>query len=234
MSSASATETENRSVADILKGTRVLLVAPSLAIMGGQAVQADLLLSNLRAEGVRADLLPINPEPWGPLKYLTRIKYVRTLIVSLFYVASLFFKVWRYDVIHIFSASYFSFILAPTPALLVATLYGKKKILNYRSGEADDHFTRSGNRIFWIIRLANKIVVPSGYLVDVFAKFGFRAESIYNISDFAAFQCRDRSQVTPHILIARNLEPLYDIETSLRAFALVKPKFPCRHSHDCR
>jgi L-malate glycosyltransferase len=225
MSPANAPATQTESVASILSGVRVLLVAPSLAILGGQAVQADLLLRNLRAEGVSADLLPINPVPWWPLNYLTRIKYVRTLVVSFFYVASLLLKVWRYDVIHIFSASYFSFILAPTPALLIATLYRKKKILNYRSGEAEDHFTRWGKSVFWIIRLADKIMVPSGYLVDVFGKFGFRAESIFNISDFGAFQYRERRVVTPHILVARNLEPLYDIETSIRAFAAIKSKY---------
>lgn len=225
MSSVNAPETQTESIGKTLSGIRVLLVAPSLAILGGQAVQADLLLRNLRAEGVSADLLPINSVPWWPLNYLTRIKYVRTLIVSIFYVASLLFKVWRYDVIHIFSASYFSFILAPTPALLIATLYRKKRILNYRSGEAEDHFNRSGRNIFWIIRLADKIIVPSGYLVDVFGKFGFRAESIFNISDFGAFQYRERKVVTPHILVARNLEPLYDIETSIRAYAIVKSEY---------
>ncbi len=224
MSPANVAETQDGSVAEILNGVRVLLVAPSQAIVGGQAVQADLLLRNLRAEGACADLLPINPVPWGPLNYLTRIKYVRTLIVSIFYVASLLFKVWRYDVIHIFSASYFSFLLAPTPALLIATLYRKKKILNYRSGEAEDHFTRWGRSIFWIIRLADRIIVPSGYLVDVFRKFGFRAESIFNISDFGAFQYRERRVVTPHILVPRNLEPLYDIETSIRAYAVIKSR----------
>ena len=225
MSPANVAETQDASVAEILSGVRVLLVAPSLAILGGQAVQADLLLRNLRAEGVSADLLPINPVPWWPLKYLTLIKYVRTLVVSIFYVASLLFKVWRYDVIHVFSASYFSFILAPTPALLIAKLYRKKTILNYRSGEAEDHFTRWGKSIFWIIRLADKIIVPSGYLIDVFGRFGFRAEPIFNISDFGAFQDRKRRVVTPHILVARNLEPLYDIETSIRAYAVIKSKY---------
>jgi len=225
MSSVNVADKQDEPVAEILRGVRVLLIAPSLTILGGQAVQADLLLRNLRAEGVDVQLLPINPVPWGPFKYLTRIKYVRTLIVSILYVASLLFRVWRYDVIHVFSASYFSFILAPTPALLIAKLYRKKTILNYRSGEAEDHFTRWGKSIFWIIRLADKIIVPSGYLVDVFGRFGFHAESIFNISDFNVFQYRERRVVTPHILVARNLEPLYDIKTSIRAFAVIKSKY---------
>ena len=107
---------------------RVLIVAPSMRVLGGQAVQADLIVRNARAEGARIDLLPINPVPWGPLRYLTRIKYLRTLIVSFFYLISLFWRVPRYDVIHIFSASYTSFLLAPTPAVLVARLFGKGTI----------------------------------------------------------------------------------------------------------
>lgn len=207
-----------------LAGVRVLIVAPSLAIMGGQAVQADLLLRNFRAEGVDVGFQPHNPVPWWPLNYLTKIKYVRTAIVSMFYIAGLLRRVPKYDVIHIFSASYRSFLLAPAPAILISRFFGKKSILNYRSGEADDHLSRSGKRVFRIIRSANKIVVPSGYLVDVFAKHGFPAEYIYNIADLDAFRFRERTTVTPNILVPRNLEPLYDIETAIRAFAIFRKK----------
>lgn len=213
-------------MAEALKGVRVLLVAPSLGIMGGQAVQADLLYRNFKREGVDVGFLPINPVPWGPLKYLTRVKYLRTLIVSIFYLCSLFLRIHRYDVIHIFSASYFSFILAPAPALLISKLYGKKTILNYRSGEADDHLSRAGRLVFRMLRCADQIIVPSGYLVDVFARFGLAAAPIYNISDFSQFRRRERDHAEPNIIVARNLQPLYDVETSIRAFALVQQKHP--------
>ncbi len=213
-------------IAKRLAGVRILIVAPSLAIMGGQAVQADLLLRNFRAEGVEVGFQPHNPVPWRPLNYLTRIKYVRTAIVSLFYLAGLFMRIPKHDVIHIFSASYRSFILAPVPAILISRLFGKKCILNYRSGEADDHLTRAGKRLFRIIRSADKIVVPSGYLVDVFAKHGFAAEAIYNIADLTMFRYRDRSSIAPNILVSRNLEPLYDIETAIRAFDIFRTAHP--------
>ena len=213
-------------IAERLAGVRILLVAPSLAIMGGQAVQADLLLRNFRAENVEIGFQPHNPVPWWPLSYLTKIKYIRTAIVSVFYIAGLFLRIPRYDIIHIFSASYRSFILAPAPAILVAKLFGKKCILNYRSGEADDHFTRSGKRIFWIIRKADRIVVPSGYLVDVFSKHGFQAESIANIADLTMFRFRERSENGLRIIVPRNLEPLYDIETAIRAFVIFKSNHP--------
>ena len=40
------------------------------------------------------------------------------------------------DIAHVFSASYWSFLLAPLPAIVVARIYGKPVIINYRSGEA--------------------------------------------------------------------------------------------------
>lgn len=226
MSPASAARPEEHKVGEVLTGTRILLVGPSLEIMGGQAVQLDLLLRNLREEGVAVDFLPINPVPWGPLKFLTRIKYLRTLVVSIFYICSLLWRVRKYDLIHIFSASYFSFIIAPTPALLVAGLYGKKTILNYRSGEAEDHLQRAGKFVHRMLRKADRIVVPSAFLVQVFAKFGYRAQAVYNISDPEQFSFRERKPLQPQLIVARNLEPLYDVATAIRAFAEILREYP--------
>src|SRR5712671_2584691 len=111
---------------------RVLIVAPSFDILGGQAVQAARLLERLKQEpGLEVGFLAVNPRLPGVLRKLQAIKYVRTVVTSIVYIASLFSRVWKYDVIHIFSASYFSFVLAPTPALLIGRLYGKKLLLNY-------------------------------------------------------------------------------------------------------
>jgi len=110
------------------KKLKVLIVAPSFDILGGQSVQAARLLERLRKEpGLEVDFLAVNPRLPGVLRKLQAIKYVRTVGTSIAYLSSLFSRVRHYDVIHIFSASYFSFLLAPTPALLVGRLYGKKQ-----------------------------------------------------------------------------------------------------------
>jgi hypothetical protein len=128
---------------------RVLIVGPSLSILGGQAVQANRLFSFLSAEHeIEVEFLPVNPRLPGSLHKLQSIKYIRTIVTSIAYVLSLLLRVRKSDVLHIFSASYFSFLLAPTPALFVAKLYGKKTILNYRSGEAQDHLNRSNVAVF--------------------------------------------------------------------------------------
>jgi len=57
---------------------RLLLIAPSLDILGGQAVQAARLLREFRKEASLAvDFLPMNPRLPGR-GLLQRVKYVRT------------------------------------------------------------------------------------------------------------------------------------------------------------
>ena len=205
---------------------KVLIVAPSLDIMGGQAVQADLLLRKLREDGVQVGFVPHNPRPPGILFHLTKIKYIRTLVVSFFYLIRLIRHIPRYDIIHIFSASYFSFILAPTPAILIARLFGKKILLNYHSGECRDHLEKQGKIAIPIIKLADRLVVPSGYLVDEFADFDLKAEAVYNVIDLSQFKFRSRKSFEPKIVVARNLEELYNIPVALKAYKIVKESYP--------
>ena len=202
---------------------RVLIVAPSLDILGGQAVQAARLIARLSEEpSLEVSFLPINPRLPGPLRKLQAIKYVRTVVTSLLYWGLLLARVRRHDVIHVFSASYLSFVLAPTPAILAAKLYGKKVVLNYRSGEARDHLLRWRRTVLPTIRLVDQIAVPSGYLVDVFAEFDLAARPIFNFVDTDRFCFRERTPLRPVFLSNRNLEPLYNVGCLLRAFAIIQ------------
>lgn len=206
--------------------TRVCVVAPSLGILGGQAVQARRLVDHLNLGGaVAVDLLAVNPQLPGILGRLQSIKYVRTVLTSVAYVASLILRIRRYDVIHVFSASYWSFVLAPLPAMIVGRLFGRKVILNYHSGEAADHFARRPSAVR-ATRLAHEIIVPSDYLVDIFARFGMRARAIVNFVDVERIPYRRRSNLAPRFLSNRNLEPLYNVGCILRAFALIQRAYP--------
>jgi glycosyltransferase involved in cell wall biosynthesis len=206
---------------------RVLIVAPSRDILGGQAVQAERLLERLRAEpSLAVSFLPVNPRLPGRLRGLQSIKYVRTVVTSLLYCATLLARAPRHDVLHIFSASYFSFVLAPTPAILAARLYRKKAILNYHSGEAEDHLRRWRRTAIPTIRLADAVAVPSGYLVDIFARFGLPACAIFNNIETSGFAFRERAPVRPIFLSNRNLEPHYNVGCVLRAFAVVQRQRP--------
>lgn len=206
---------------------RILIVAPSVRILGGQAVQANYLVEYLKREPLfEVSFLPHNPRLPGPLRVLQLIKYVRTIVTSLVYCFNLVLQVPKHDIIHTFSASYFSFLLAPTPAILIAKLFGKKTILNYRSGEAEDHFRCWPRTAVPIARLADKLIVPSRYLVEVFSKFGLQAHAVANIIDQEKFRFRERRPLMPLFLSNRNLYPLYNVACILKAFARIQQKFP--------
>ena len=205
---------------------RVAIVAPSLRILGGQAVQADRLLAAWRQDpDVEAWLVPVNPVPPGPLQRALARKYVRTLVTQLFYWPSLVRELGRADLVHVFSASYFSFLLAPLPAILVARLLGKPVLLNYRSGEAPDHLKRSAIARYALARV-DRNVVPSGFLKDVFATFGLRATVVQNIVDLDRFRFRPRVPLRPRLVSTRNFDSLYNVACTVRAFRLVQDRYP--------
>jgi len=212
--------------AEAFREIRILLVAPSLDKVGGQSIQANRLRERLaRVSGVRVRLLPIDPRLPGPLRRLQRVKYVRTIATSIAYVWSLLRTVPHYDVVHAFSASYWSFLLAPVPAMLAAKLFGKRIVLDYRSGEADDHLS-NWRMALWGVRLADVVVVHSAYHVGVFAKHGVVARSIYNFVDEDKLRYRERSSPRPRFFGNRHFEPLYNVPCLVRAFAIVQRAIP--------
>jgi glycosyltransferase involved in cell wall biosynthesis len=150
---------------------------------------------------------------------------VRTLLNEALYVAALR-RLRAFDVIHVFSASYWSFVLAPLPAIVLARALGKRVILNYRSGEADDHLGRWGRLVHPWLRLVDEIVVPSVYLQTIFASFGYRARVIQNVVDTRHFRYRERRALAPRLLSNRNFEPHYRVEDTLEAFRLVHARYP--------
>jgi L-malate glycosyltransferase len=206
--------------------TRVCVVAPSLGILGGQAVIAQRLMERLREDpSLEVSFIPHNPQFRRPFHWLQRVKYLRTLTTFPAYVVLLLARLWRVDVVHAFSASYWSFLLAPAPAILIGRLYGKKVILNYRSGEAQDHLQRWKSAAP-LMRMASTIVVPSGYLVEVFKAFSLTARPISNFVNVSHIPFRVRDSVRPVFLSNRNFAPLYNVACVLRAFLLIQKEYP--------
>jgi glycosyltransferase involved in cell wall biosynthesis len=201
------------------------LIAPSLDIVGGQAVQASRLLELLQdAPGYQIDFLPINPRLPRPFRNLQKIKYLRTVLTSGSFVCKLLGQAGRHDILHSFSAANYSFLLSAAPTVLASRLFGKRSIVNYRDGRASQHL--AGWRTSRLLRLADRIVTPSEYLVDVFAQFGYRAQSIYNVIDLERFSFRERKPVRPVFLHNRGLEELYNVPCTLKAFGLVQEQYP--------
>ena len=205
---------------------RVALVAPSLRYVGGQSVQGDLLLRHWAHDPeVAARFVAVDPRfPFG-LGWAEKVPFLRTALRAPLYLWRLWRDLKDVDVAHIFSASYTSFLVAPLPAWLVAKARGKKTMINYRSGEARDHLQHS-----WIarrvLRGSDLLVVPSGYLVDVFREFGLEAQIVPNMVDLSQFQYRERRPLRPHLACTRGFHPYYGIDVVVRAFAEVQKAYP--------
>jgi glycosyltransferase involved in cell wall biosynthesis len=204
----------------------VAIVAPSTGILGGQAVQAERLIRAWSGDpAVRAWLVPVNPVPPGVLRRSIEVKYLRTFATQLCYWPLLVRECRRADVVHVFSASYWSFLLAPLPAVLIAKLLGKPVVMNYRSGQAPDHLRRSAIARA-TLRRVDRNAVPSRFLEEVFAEHGISADVIPNIVDVDRFRFRQRESLRPHILSTRNFEELYNVACTLRAFRRVQDVYP--------
>ena len=203
---------------------RVILIAPPLSVVGGQSVQAARLLAEFTQEpGVQVSFLPASlPEP---LAFLRWVPLVRTAVMMLCFHARLLARIWRADVLHVFAASYFSFLWVPAPSLALAKLTGRKSILNYRDGRGEGHLRdwKSARRL---LGLADAIVSPSEYLVEVFGRYGLAAQCIPNVIDCQRFRYRERGPLRPVFLHNRGFETLYNVPCTLRAFAIVQQHYP--------
>jgi glycosyltransferase involved in cell wall biosynthesis len=208
---------------------RVALVAPTLRYVGGQSVQADLLMRNWKDDPeVEARFVPVDPSPPYGLGWVERVPGLRTLLREPRYIFELWKNLKDADIVHIFSASYSSFLLAPLPAWLVARWRGKKTLINYRSGECRDHLQKS-SIARRVLKGTDRLVVPSGYLVDVLKEFGLTAQVVPNIADLSQFVFRVRRPLRPHLVCTRGFHPYYCIDVVVRAFADVQKLYPDAH-----
>jgi glycosyltransferase involved in cell wall biosynthesis len=210
------------------KRLRVSIVAPSLRYVGGQSAQADLLLRRWQNDpDIDIGSVAVDPPLPRVLAWAERIPGLRTILREPIYFARLHQGLKDVDVVHIFSASYWSFLLAPAPASFFATMKPRraKTLINYHSGEARDHLQRFRSARFVLSRV-DRIVVPSGYLVDVFREFGLSASAVPNIVDLSQFRYRERTPLRPHLVCTRGFSRYYSVDVVVRAFAEVKKEYP--------
>ncbi len=208
------------------KSISLLIIGPSMDILGGQAVQVRRLLGILEdVEGLDVTFLPINPRPPRPFLWILSIRGLRTIVTFAQYIVRLAWTIPQHEVLHIFSAGLTSYALWTVPALLIGRLWRKKIILNYHDGQGDQHL-REWRTAKPTIALADRLVTPSGFLVDVFRNHGMQARSIVNIIDTSRFIYRKRRKLRPIFMTNRILEPLYNVECILRAFSIIQKSYP--------
>jgi glycosyltransferase involved in cell wall biosynthesis len=210
--------------ADPAQPRSVLLVGPLPPPSGGMANQTRQLAALLVQEGFEVEVVR-NNDDYRP-RWIERLRGVRALFRLAPYLAGLWRGAGRADVVHVMANSGWAWHLFAAPAIWIAHLRGVPAVVNYRGGDAERFLAGEA----WLIRpttaRAALIVVPSGFLAGVFAKFGIATTIVPNIVDLDAFAPAPALPARPHLVVTRNLEPIYDVATALRAFARFRQRFP--------
>jgi len=205
---------------------RVAIVGPLPPPVGGMATQTVQLAALLRAEGATVEVVQVNPT-YRP-GWISRLRGIRAVFRLIPYLGALWRAAGRVDVVHVMANSGISWFVFAVPAIMVGRLRGRPVVVNYRGGAAEAFLRRASWSIRPVMGLASALVVPSGYLHEIFARHGMQARVVPNVVDlnrFApAFAERDAERF--HLVVTRNLESIYDIATAVRAFALVREAFP--------
>ncbi|MBI2381166.1 MAG: glycosyltransferase family 4 protein [Gammaproteobacteria bacterium] len=203
---------------------RLALVGPIPPPAGGMANQTAQLKRLLEAEGMAVELVAVNGPYWPD--FIGAVPGLRAVARLLAYVPRLWSAFGRAEVVHLMANSGWSWHLFAAPAILVARLRGKPLVVNYRGGYAEDFLGAQGRYVLPVLRKASALAVPSGFLDAVFSRYGAKARIIPNIVDRGRFFPAENPAAVPHLVVTRNLEPIYDIPTALRAFARLKVAYP--------
>jgi glycosyltransferase involved in cell wall biosynthesis len=203
-----------------LAGLRIGLVGPLPPPAGGMATQTRQLAELLLAAQARVTVVQSNA-PYRP-SFVGRWPGVRALARLVPYLMALWRTAGRSDVMHLMANSGWSWHLFAAPAIWIAWLRGVPVVVNYRGGEAGSFLARSETLVRLSMQRASRLVVPSGFLHELFGRYGYSAEIVPNIVSLERFAPGGRRSAAPMLVVARNLEPLYDNATALRAFAAVR------------
>ena len=208
----------------------IALIGPLPPPPGGMANQTLQLNQLLLRDGHRVELVQMNP-PYAPA-WAGRIPVLRAGVRLLPYLWRLWRVAGKVQLMHVMANSGWSWHLFAAPAIWIARLRGCPVVVNYRGGEADAFLQRAADWVGPSLRRAGALVVPSGYLEAVFRRHGFDSTVVPNVINLERFGATDvadpgpPARGSPSVLVARHLEPIYDNQTALRAFALLAARHP--------
>jgi glycosyltransferase involved in cell wall biosynthesis len=206
------------------EGLRIALVGPLPPPAGGMANQTRQLAELLRGEGAQVELVQTNAA-YRPA-WAGRLPVLRALFRLLPYLLALWRAAGRNRLMHLMANSGWSWHLFAAPAIWIGALRGCPVLVNYRGGEADGFLQASAWTVGPSLRRARALLVPSGFLEAVFERHGFHADVLANIINLQRFRPGTEPAPTVHLLVARNLEALYDNASTIRALVRVRERHP--------
>jgi glycosyltransferase involved in cell wall biosynthesis len=191
------------------------------------ANQTRQLAELLAGEGAAVEVVRVNL-PYRPA-WAGQVRVLRAAVRLVPYLARLWRAAGRADLFHVMANSGWAWHLFAAPAVRIAALRGVPVVVNYRGGEAERFLERSAGSVRATLARASALAVPSGFLQRVFGAHGIDSRVLPNIVDLQRFKPAAgarRDAAAPHLVVARALEPIYDVGTAIRAFAAVRAAIP--------
>jgi glycosyltransferase involved in cell wall biosynthesis len=193
------------------------------------ANQTRQLAGLLRTAGADVSLVQVNA-PYRPA-WAGRLHGIRALFRLAPYIWQLWRTAGKVRLFHVMANSGWSWHLFAAPAIWIGWFRGVRVIVNYRGGEAEEFFSRSFCWVRPSLEKVTTVIVPSGFLADVFNRRGVATRIVPNIVNLDRFttggrHLHIREDTGPQLLVTRNLEPIYDIDTALRVLQQVRKSFP--------
>jgi len=209
----------------ILRNHPIALVGPLPPPSGGMANQTRQLAHLLIESGLHVELVQVNP-PYYP-SWIGKIPFFRALFRLIPYLLRLWRATGKVHLLHIMANSGWSWHLFAAPAVWIGWWRRIPVIINYRGGEAESFFNHSWRWVRPTVIRATFVVVPSSFLEAVFFQRDILTRIVPNIINIKYFYPKNNHiKHNINLLVARNLEPIYDIGTALKAFALIKNNYP--------
>jgi L-malate glycosyltransferase len=206
---------------------RIALIGPPLKFLfGGQEVQAsDLVACWSHDPEADVDFVSSRPDLPHFLRIIDNLPYLRTIARFPLYLSRLCRAAYKVEILHVFAASFSSFLVATAPALVVGQILDKRILVHYHSGRAEDHLRRSPAARY-MLRACDLVVVPSEFLAGVFKEHHIPTAIVPNVVDVTRFAYQSREPLRPRLLCTRNLECHYGVEIVVQAFARIQKEFP--------
>lgn len=205
---------------------RLCVVGPLPPPSGGMANQCEQLVRLLKADGAHVELVRTNAPVWPAA--VGHVPIVRALFRLVPYLGRLWQAAGRNQVLHVLANSGWAWHLLAAPALWIGRLRGTPVVVNYRGGLADEFLSAAPRHVHASLRRAALRVTPSPFLLRVFARHGLDAVVIPNVIDLDRFPARTPRAFgdAPHVVVARNLEPIYGLATAIEALAILRRTYP--------
>jgi len=130
------------------------------------------------------------------------------------------------DIVHIPCDSPRQLIREALPALILARFFAKRPVLHFVGADIDLLLEQHRRWLAPILRLSSAAAVGSRHLQKVLGRAGLPAKLLAAPLTFPGITHRVRQRLQPKILIDTALELDLNVQASIRAFRLVKQKYP--------